>query len=187
MIPYLSVLRTQNRADMSQQRITSKCLKSDVHKNKRLACAFTACSIFSCSFSCILVLKAAFLITGIFARREPVRKRHYPHSSSFWHCIQYTGFLIAWPAVVPLLAKQPAGVQDQPKEMVTKEEKIDQGQGITLFPTINIGNSSRSFTRRICLWNLQTSSKLDLSVTEKTSKKPSPDRMYCSRMALNSS
>lgn len=56
-----------------------------------------------------------------------------------------------------------------------------------LLPTINIGNSSRSFTRRICRWNLNISSKLEWSVTEKTRRKPSPDRIYCSRIAENSS
>ena len=56
-----------------------------------------------------------------------------------------------------------------------------------LLPTINIGNSSRSLTLSICLWNLANSSKLAWSATEKTRRKPSPDLMYCSRIALNSS
>lgn len=36
-------------------------------------------------------------------------------------------------------------------------------------------------------WNRSTCSKLALSVTEYTIRNPSPVRMYCSRMALNSS
>lgn len=56
-----------------------------------------------------------------------------------------------------------------------------------LLPTSSIGNSSRSLTRRICFWNLLISAKLLWSVNENTNKNPSPDRMYCSRIALNSS
>ena len=44
-----------------------------------------------------------------------------------------------------------------------------------------------SLTRRMSWWKRSTCSKLALSVTEKTMRKPSPVRMYCSRMALNSS
>ena len=38
-----------------------------------------------------------------------------------------------------------------------------------------------------CLWNLKISSYDVLSDKEKTRRKPSPDLMYCSLMALNSS
>ena len=41
-----------------------------------------------------------------------------------------------------------------------------------------------SLTRRICWWNVLISSKLVRDVMEYTHKKPSPVRMYCSRMAL---
>ena len=47
-----------------------------------------------------------------------------------------------------------------------------------LFPTNIIGNSSRSLTLKICLWNRVTSSKDVLSVTENTKRNPSPDLIY---------
>lgn len=45
----------------------------------------------------------------------------------------------------------------------------------------------RSLTRSMSWWNRSTCSKLALSVTEKTMRKPSPVLMYCSLIALNSS
>lgn len=54
-----------------------------------------------------------------------------------------------------------------------------------LLATTMTGNESLSFTRRICWWNVLISSKELREVIEYTSKKPSPVRMYCSRIALN--
>ena len=44
-----------------------------------------------------------------------------------------------------------------------------------------------SLTRRICVWKWWMFSKLCVSVTEYTRRNPSPFRIYCSRIALNSS
>ena len=50
-----------------------------------------------------------------------------------------------------------------------------------------MGKMSLSLTRRICCWKVLISSKLSRDVIEYTSRKPSPVRMYCSRIAEYSS
>lgn len=64
---------------------------------------------------------------------------------------------------------------------------ITAAVGFTRTTSFQLFASYLSLTRSMSWWNRSTCSKLALSVTEKTMRKPSPVLMYCSLIALNSS